>query len=207
MSKKDKWQASLLSATTEAQHSIKFPLKHILLLRHILITPLQVLSQAPKLTSLLQVQPNSATPESLYIALRLWHNLPQQQLQSCQLLPKLPANSAPPPELFWQQPGAVQRSSVAAAAAALFAAGQLKALCPALLATTASHPRMHPVWGCMLALLVPGFVPVKVCVDANSGSVFIPMLGPRCLCLRPAAATPEVWPNTYRAGGGVCTTG
>ncbi|WIA18061.1 hypothetical protein OEZ85_009542 [Tetradesmus obliquus] len=122
----------------------------------------QVLSQAPKLTSLLQVQPNSATPESLYIALRLWHNLPQQQLQSCQLLPKLPANSAPPPELFWQQPGAVQRSSVAAAAAALFAAGQLKALCPALLATTASHPRMHPVWGCMLALLVPGFVPVKV---------------------------------------------
>ncbi|WIA38355.1 hypothetical protein OEZ86_001688 [Tetradesmus obliquus] len=122
----------------------------------------QVLSQAPKLTSLLQVQPNSATPESLYIALRLWHNLPQQQLQSCQLLPKLPASASPPPELFWHQPGAVQRSSVAAAAAALFAAGQLKALCPALLATTASHPRMHPVWGCMLALLVPGFVPVKV---------------------------------------------
>uniref|UniRef100_A0A383W0H0 Myb-binding protein 1A n=1 Tax=Tetradesmus obliquus TaxID=3088 RepID=A0A383W0H0_TETOB len=122
----------------------------------------QVLSQAPKLTSLLQVQPNSATPESLYIALRLWHNLPQQQLQSCQLLPKLPASVSPPPELFWHQPGAVQRSSVAAAAAALFAAGQLKALCPALLATTASHPRMHPVWGCMLALLVPGFVPVKV---------------------------------------------
>jgi hypothetical protein len=25
--------------------------------------------------------------------------------------------------------------------------------------------RLHPVWGCVLALLVPGFVPVKVSAD------------------------------------------
>jgi hypothetical protein len=131
-----------------------------------------VLNQAPKLTALLQVQPANATPESLFIALRLWHNLPAQHLQSCQLLPTLPASTTPPPELSWQQPGAVQRSSVAAAAAALFAAGQLKALCPALLGTTASHPRLHPVWGCLLALLVPGFVPVKV-GGARSSSLIL----------------------------------
>jgi hypothetical protein len=134
---------------------------------------LQVLNQAPKLSALLQVQPASATPESLFIALRLWHNLPAQHLQSCQLLPRLPASAAPPPELFWQQPAAVQRSSVAAAAAALFAAGQVKALCPALLGTTASHPRLHPVWGCVLALLVPGFVPVKVRADLAIGVLVV----------------------------------
>lgn len=122
----------------------------------------QVLPQSPKLTAFLQVPAASATPESLFVALRLWHNIPQQQLHRCQLLPALPAAASPPAELFWQQPGVVQRSSVAAAAAAVFAAGHVKALCPALLATTASHPRLHPVWGCMLALLVPGFVPVKV---------------------------------------------
>jgi DNA polymerase phi len=155
------------------QHTLQ-PFSAALLLSGPCCFHLQVLSQAPKLTALLQVQPASATPESLFIALRLWHNLPMQQLQSCQLLPSLPASAAPPPELFWQQPGSVQRSSVTAAAAALFAAGQLKVLCPALLATTASHPRLHPVWGCVLALLVPGFVPVKVgwwewqCMTLNS---------------------------------------
>lgn len=122
----------------------------------------QVLSQAPQLSSLIQTSPASANPELLFLALRLWHNLPHQQLQRCQLLPKLPTGASPPPQQFWVQPSAVERSAVASAAVALFSAEHVRELVPCLLATSGSHPRLHPVWGCLLALLVPGFVPVKV---------------------------------------------
>lgn len=122
----------------------------------------QVLSQSHKLSVLLQTSPASATPELLFITLRLWHNIPQQVLQHCQLLPQLPAAATPPPQQFWVQPSAVERSRVAAAAAAVFSVQHVQVLVPCLLATSASHPRLHPVWGCLLALLVPGFVPVKV---------------------------------------------
>ncbi|KAF8062006.1 pol5 [Scenedesmus sp. PABB004] len=122
----------------------------------------QVLREAPRLSALLAAAPASASPEALMLALRLWHALPPDALEHCQLLPPLPAGAAPPPALFWQQPGAVQRGAVAGAASALFTVDQVSALCPALLASSASHPRLHPVWGCLLALLVPGFVPVRV---------------------------------------------
>ena len=122
----------------------------------------QVLSQAPQLSSLVQTSPASATPELLFLVLRLWHNLPHQQLQRCQLLPQLPPGADPPPQQFWLQPSAVERGAVAPAAAAVFSAKHVQELVPCLLATSASHPRLHPAWGCLLALLVPGFVPVKV---------------------------------------------
>lgn len=120
-----------------------------------------VLAQAPKTAALLAPAPGKATPESLLLALRLWHVLPPEQLQQCQLLPTLPAGVAPPPALFWTQPLAVPRKSVAGAAAAVFEPRHVQAMGDALLLTTASHPRLHPVWGCLMALLVPGFVPVK----------------------------------------------
>lgn len=120
-----------------------------------------VLQQAPKTTSLLQVAPTAASPESLYLCLRLWHALPAQQLQQCQLLPKLQAGQQPP-QGFWEQPATVKRKAVAAAAAAVLSPQQVQSMTPALLLSTASSPRLHPVWGCLLALLVPGFVPVKV---------------------------------------------
>lgn len=121
-----------------------------------------VLQQAPKTTSLLLVAPTAASPESLYLCLRLWHALPAQQLQQCQLLPKLQAGQQPPQQGFWEQPAGVKRKAVAAAAAAVFSPQQVQSMTPALLLSTASSPRLHPVWGCLLALLVPGFVPVKV---------------------------------------------
>jgi hypothetical protein len=120
-----------------------------------------VLQQAPKTSALLQAAPSAASPESLFLCLRLWHAMPAQQLQQCQLLPKLPAGQAPP-QVFWEQPSAVNRKVVASAAAAVFSADQVQRMTPALLLSTASSPRLHPVWGCLLALLVPGFVPVKV---------------------------------------------
>jgi hypothetical protein len=120
-----------------------------------------VLQQAPKTSALLQAAPSAASPESLFLCLRLWHAMPAQQLQQCQLLPKVPAGQAPP-QVFWEQPSAVKRKAVAAAAAGVFSAEQVQRMTPALLLSTASSPRLHPVWGCLLALLVPGFVPVKV---------------------------------------------
>jgi hypothetical protein len=123
-----------------------------------------LLQQAPKTTSLLQVAPTAASPESLFLCLRLWHALPAQQLQQCQLLPKLQAGQQPP-QSFWEQPAGVKRKTVAAAAAAVFSPQQVQSMTPALLLSTASSPRLHPVWGCLLALLVPGFVPVKVRVS------------------------------------------
>lgn len=120
-----------------------------------------VLQQAPKTLSLLQAAPTAASPESLYLCLRLWHAMPGQTLQQCQLLPKLQAGQAPP-QVFWERPSTVKRQAVAAAAGAIFSAEQVQRMTPALLLSTASSPRLHPVWGCLLALLVPGFVPVKV---------------------------------------------
>lgn len=120
-----------------------------------------VLQQAPKTSALLQAAPSAASPESLFLCLRLWHAMPAQQLQQCQLLPKVPASQAPP-QVFWEQPSAVKRTAVVAAAAGVFSAEQVQRMTPALLLSTASSPRLHPVWGCLLALLVPGFVPVKV---------------------------------------------
>eukprot|EP00775_Hariotina_reticulata_P004051 gene4051-4298_t len=104
----------------------------------------QVLAAAPKLSALLQLPASSAPPEALFLALRLWHNLPPHSLQ-----------------LFWQQPGIVQRQAVAAAAAAVFSAGWMQQLVPVLLASSSSYPRLHPVWGCLMALMIPGFVPIK----------------------------------------------
>lgn len=121
-----------------------------------------VLQQAPKTGAILQASSPAASPESLYLALRLWHVLPAQQLQRCELLPKLQEGQVPPPRVFWEQPSAVKRKAVAAAAAAVLSAEQVQVMTPALLLSTASSPRLHPVWGCLLALLVPGFVPVKV---------------------------------------------
>lgn len=121
-----------------------------------------VLQRAPKTASLLKAAPSHATPESLFLALRLWHALPAQQLQQCELLPDLQHGQAPPSQAFWEQPGSVKRKSVAGAAAAVFSPEQVEVMAPALLLSTASHPRLHPVWGCLFALLLPGFVPVKV---------------------------------------------
>jgi hypothetical protein len=121
-----------------------------------------VLQQAPKTLSLLHAAPASASPEYLYLCLQLWHALPAQELQQCQLLPQLHAGQQPPPQVFWENPAAVKRKAVAAAAAAVFSADQVQRMTPALLLSTASSPRLHPVWGCLLALLVPGFTPVKV---------------------------------------------
>lgn len=121
-----------------------------------------VLTQAPRTASLLHATPAQATPESLYLVLRLWHALPAQQLEQCALLPKLSHGASPPPQAFWEAPSSVKRKSVGGAAAAVFAADHVQLMAPALLLSTASSPRLHPVWGCLLALLVPGFVPVKV---------------------------------------------
>jgi len=121
-----------------------------------------VLQLAPKTAALLQASPSQATAESLYLALRLWHTIPPQQLQQCELLPQLGKGQSPPPAVFWEQPGSVKRKAVAGPAAAVFSVEQVQLMAPALLLSTASHPRLHPVWGCLLALLVPGFVPVKV---------------------------------------------
>lgn len=155
-----------------------------------LLLPLrQVLWQAPRLSALLAAPVASSSPEALFLALRLWHNLPPQQLQRCDLLPALRAGQAPPPALFWQQPGAVRRKAVAAAAAALFTAAHVQQLVPPLLLTSASHPRLHPVWGCLLALLVPGFTPLRVrCVQLLASSLAC-MTCRRC-CMRMPAEPP-----------------
>ncbi len=121
-----------------------------------------VLAAAPALAALLAAPPRTASPESLLLALRLWHVLPAATLKSCALLPALPAGSAPPPPAFWDAPASVPRSAVAPAAAALFTPSHVGKLTPVLLASSGSHPRLHPVWGCLMALLVPGFSPLKV---------------------------------------------
>jgi DNA polymerase phi len=121
-----------------------------------------VLAQAPKTAALLAGEPSQATPESMLLALRLWHVLPPEQLARSRLLPSLRAGQAPPPALFWQQPLSVKRKQVDAAAAAVFDARHVQVMADALLLSTGSHPRLHPVWGCLLALLMPGFVPLKV---------------------------------------------
>jgi hypothetical protein len=52
-----------------------------LLLLLVVLVVLQVLPGAPKLSALLQLPASSAPPEALFLALRLWHNLPQHCLQ------------------------------------------------------------------------------------------------------------------------------
>jgi hypothetical protein len=91
-------------------------------------------------------------------------------LQDVQLLPVLLAPATPPPQLFWQQPGAVHRQAVAGAAAAVLSAGCMSRLVPVLLATSSSYPRLHPVWGCLLALIIPGFVPIKVWLEHGAAT-------------------------------------
>lgn len=143
-----------------------------------------VFDQSKALTAILTMPAASAIPESLLLALRLWHNLPAAILERCEVLPKSnPGQSqsqpkghqsgsptlTPPPALFWQQPQEVPRSAVAGAAAAMFTQQHMVLLQPVLLATTASAPRLHQVWGCLLALLLPGFTPTRVSAGVGRG--------------------------------------
>ncbi len=52
------------------------------------------LESSPGLTAWLQVDPGSASPEALVLAVRLWGQLPQATVKICKLLPK---GAKPPP--------------------------------------------------------------------------------------------------------------
>ena len=101
----------------------------------------------------------SAAPQALLLALRLWARMPAGLRAACALLP---AGAPPPPEtLFTALPG--EQASPVPAAAALFAPAHLYKLSPALLEASGAHPRVHSLWATLLALLLPGFTPAKVC--------------------------------------------
>ena len=134
-----------------------------------------VFDRVKGLTAMLTADATTATPEALLLALRLWHNMPQAVAARCVLLPAASGQTAvvkvkpgvkggvhPPPVEFWLQPQQVPREAVAAAAAALFSPDHMKVLQLVLVKTVASAPRLHQVWSCLLALLLPGFTPVKV---------------------------------------------
>ena len=65
--------------------------------------------------------------------------------------------------------GSFPREAVDSAAAAFFSAHHLERLKPLLAATSRSHPRLHPLWGHLLALLVPGFHPHSVRTPCTAG--------------------------------------
>ncbi|GFR51036.1 hypothetical protein Agub_g13364, partial [Astrephomene gubernaculifera] len=104
-----------------------------------------------------------STPEALLLALVLWPHLPASVISSCRLLP--PNTPPPPPELFASassQPlSAATTAAAAATAAGFFTAEHLRRLLPLLLASSASHPRMHTLWRYVLPMLLPGFRPHK----------------------------------------------
>jgi len=97
--------------------------------------------------------------QALFVALRLWHLLPEDLAASCHLLP--PGAPAPPAG-FWSDPLSVTRQQVECSAAELLSPRHCAALRHALLLASASYPRLHGAWACVLALLLPGFRPVKV---------------------------------------------
>jgi hypothetical protein len=128
-----------------------------------------VIEASPGLRGLLLVPAGAASPEGLFLALRLWGRLPPAFRARCQLLP---SGAPPPPPAFWRSPAEVDRADVEAAAAAALSRGHLLRLAPALAASSAAAPRLHDVWGCLLALLLPGFAAggrVREAVAAGEG--------------------------------------
>ncbi len=122
------------------------------------------LGSCASLQRLLYAPPAEAQPEGLELALRLWARMPAAARTRCMLLP---AGAPPPPVGFWEDPAAAPRDAVEPAAGAVLSTGHLRQLVPVLLASSAAHPRLHGVWGCLLALLLPGFKPQRV--SANDG--------------------------------------
>jgi DNA polymerase phi len=79
------------------------------------------------------------------------------------LLPKLPA------DVVAQCP--MLPEGVVANPVALFARSHLEALLPTLKATSAAHPRMHSLWGVLLAALVPGLAVTECGRVLGSGKI------------------------------------
>ena len=123
-----------------------------------------VAAPAGPLAAMLSAPPAEATPEALLLALVLWPKLPPAAVKACKLLP---AGTPPPPsEVFSSAGGAPPAAGAVATAAAATAAGlfskeHIKVLQPVLLATSASHPRLHTLWHYLLPLLLPGFRPYR----------------------------------------------
>ncbi|KAI8471961.1 MAG: DNA polymerase phi-domain-containing protein [Monoraphidium minutum] len=127
-----------------------------------------VIEASPALRALLLQPAASAPPEALLLALRLWGRLPPPLRSRCELLP---AGAPPPPPGVWARGAAPgERAGAEAAAAALLSRTHLSALGPALAASSAAAPRLHGVWGCLLALLLPGFNPGGRAERADAGA-------------------------------------
>ncbi|KAG2493575.1 hypothetical protein HYH03_008094 [Edaphochlamys debaryana] len=135
------------------------------------------------LAQLLAAPPADATAETLMLALALWPKLPAAAVRACRLLP--PNTPPPPPELFAAgTPPASVAAAAAATAAGLFTREHVAVLTPALLATSAAHPRMHSLWGYVLPLLLPGYRPHKAAAAGGDLAV-----GPAPGAEQPAPAT------------------
>ncbi|GLC57322.1 hypothetical protein PLESTB_001211700 [Pleodorina starrii] len=128
----------------------------------------EVTAAGQPLAGMLAAPPAEATPEALLLALVLWPKLPPSAVRACRLLP--PDTPPPPRELFAPPgsgaggaaaaaPSAATAAAAAATAAGLFRREHLQTLAPALLASSAAHPRLHTLWQYLLALLLPGFRP------------------------------------------------
>ncbi len=122
--------------------------------------------------------------QALLLALRLWHRLPTDALARCKLLPH---GGSPPPFGFWDAPDSVPRSAIEPTATAVLSVGHMTALLPLLLASSSSHPRLHQIWGCLLALLLPGFKPTKD--PATAAAPATANGSPATAATAPAAAT------------------
>jgi len=118
-----------------------------------------MVEDAPSLAAWLTTDLEAASPEALLLALRFWAALPAPTLKACRLLPK--GAPRPPPDLFTPSSSLPDPEASRAAAAAFFSAAHMTALRPILIASHASHPRLHLLWTTLFALLVPGFTVKK----------------------------------------------
>lgn len=105
----------------------------------------------------------------MLLAVRLWARMPAGVQGDCALLPQ---QSPPPPRAFFTAVPAVSPAPVAASAA-FFSGRHLQALSEALVTSSLSHPRIHSLWFSLLALLLPGFTPTKVCLGPHLSTFFL----------------------------------
>ncbi|GAB4814705.1 hypothetical protein N2152v2_001751 [Parachlorella kessleri] len=125
-----------------------------------------VVGEVDGLKAWMTAPPESASPEALLLAVRVWGRLPAAVAAACPLLP--PGCKPPPPTLF-TDPSVSAARAAEPAAAALFSEAHLELLVPVLRGSTQSHPRLHGVWPTLLALLIPGFNPDKEQRQSESG--------------------------------------